>query len=326
MVEAFTDLDIPAADVVLSTQPPSFATRHRRHLSLFFHHHRIYYDLSDVFVAAGFTDPGLHEIARRHVRSVDDLCLERVDRFLVASDEVRDRLHTYNGIDRVSPCRVGITRAWEASPVPVAKTHALCVSRHEFPKRTELFVEAMCRVPEVRGVMVGTGGRLPRLRWLEGELLDLVRSEAPVDAAITWCNDGQLRAAVDPAATRRATNLEFLEDVPDAALYDLYLGASCVVAPAYREDYGLTALEAMVLGIPVIVCRDGGGLTELVTDGVSGLIVEPDGAAIAAGVRRLHEDVELREELGRNGREVAAAFTWRRTADEFSAALDEVMA
>jgi glycosyltransferase involved in cell wall biosynthesis len=328
MVDAFTDLDVPEGDVVLSTQPPSFATRFRRQLSLFFHHHRIYYDLSDVFLAAGFADPELHHVAQAHVRAVDEVCLARVDRFLVSSEEVRGRLATYNGIvDRVAPCRVGMTRTWTPPARPSPPQHALCVSRHEFPKRTELFVEAMCRTPEVRGVMVGTGGRLPRLRWLHRRLIDLVREEAPVDAALTWCNDGRLDAELDPGAEDddgSETNLRFLENVSDAALHDLYTSALCVVAPAYREDYGLTALEAMQLGVPVIVCDDGGGLTELVTDGATGLVVPPDGRSIAAAIDRLDGDRELRDELGRNGRAVAAAFTWPRTMQEFTTALDEV--
>ena len=56
LVEAFRAVDARHHDILISTQPPSFAVEHPRHLALFSHHHRVFYDLSDVYVAAGFAD------------------------------------------------------------------------------------------------------------------------------------------------------------------------------------------------------------------------------------------------------------------------------
>lgn len=78
--------------------------------------------------------------------------------------------------------------------------------------------------------------------------------------------------------------------VDDRRLDQLYRRAGCVVAPAYREDYGLTVLEAHARARPVIVCRDGGGLVDLVDDGVTGLVVEPTGRAIADAIAELRDD------------------------------------
>jgi glycosyltransferase involved in cell wall biosynthesis len=63
-----------------------------------------------------------------------------------------------------------------------------------------------------------------------------------------------------------------------------------VVAPAYREDYGLTVLEAFARGRPVIVCEDGGGLVELVEGTGAGLVVEPTAEAIGRAVADLRAD------------------------------------
>jgi glycosyltransferase involved in cell wall biosynthesis len=101
--------------------------------------------------------------------------------------------------------------------------------------------------------------------------------------------------------------------------------AVCVVAPAYDEDYGLTAIEAMAAGTPVIVCRDGGGLVELVDDGVTGLVVEPTGAAIAAAIRTLVDDPELARRLGEQGREAARAHTLDAEVDSVLAGLEAVL-
>ena len=99
-----------------------------------------------------------------------------------------------------------------------------------------------------------------------------------------------------------------------------------MVAPAYQEDYGLTAIEAMAQGKPVVVCRDGGGLTELVEHERTGLVVEPTPAAIAAAIERLTSDRDLAAELGANGVERAAELSWEAAADEWRAGLARVLA
>ena len=103
-IEAFQRVDARRYDAVVSTQPPSFATPHPRHLSLFFHHHRIFYDLEEPYLAAGFSpDPELHQRAAARVRDLDRPLLDAVRWFLAGSEPVRARLARWNGIDRVGP-------------------------------------------------------------------------------------------------------------------------------------------------------------------------------------------------------------------------------
>jgi glycosyltransferase involved in cell wall biosynthesis len=327
LLERVLDLDVPDADVVLSTQPPSFAVRHPRQLSLFFHHLRIYYDLSEVYLAAGFVEPHLHLEAQRHVRRIDEVHLANVTRFLVASNEVHSRLTGYHDFEApISTLKIGITREW-AGAGGNNERHVLCVSRHEFPKRTELFVLAMLLSEHLRAVMVGAGGRLARVQWLHREVLEGRIDAAALGDLDTWCNTGL--ADADPAdVTERqpGRGVRFLQGVEDRDLLELYQSALCVVAPAFREDYGLTALEAMRLGVPVVVCRDGGGLTELVEHGVSGLVVDPTPMAISDAVNTIAASPELRRTMGENGREIAARYNWSATRSQLAAALSDVSA
>jgi len=114
--------------------------------------------------------------------------------------------------------------------------------------------------------------------------------------------------------------------VSDAELAQRFADAPCVVAPAFQEDYGLTAIEAMAQGKPVIVCTDGGGLTELVEHERTGLVVEPTPAAIAAAIERLTSDRDLAAELGANGVRRAAELSWEAAADEWRAGMEQVLA
>lgn len=99
-----------------------------------------------------------------------------------------------------------------------------------------------------------------------------------------------------------------------------YTSALCVVCPAFDEDFGLTCLEAMACGKPVIACTDSGGCIELIEDGVDGFLVDPTGPAIADAVRRL-TDRDLARAMGARGRQKARRFTWPRAIDQVERAL-----
>jgi glycosyltransferase involved in cell wall biosynthesis len=76
------------------------------------------------------------------------------------------------------------------------------------------------------------------------------------------------------------------------------------VPTEYHEPKGLYVLEALANGTPVVQPRHG-SFPELVEATGGGLLVEPgDPAALAAGLRRLLEDVALRRECGQNGHAV----------------------
>jgi glycosyltransferase involved in cell wall biosynthesis len=106
----------------------------------------------------------------------------------------------------------------------------------------------------------------------------------------------------------------------------LYATALCVVAPAYEEDYGLTAIEAMSWGTPVVVCDDGGSLAELVKETGAGLVVPPDHNAIGDAVRTISYDRVLSTRLGDYGRAaVQHRFTWARAFDQLQSALSRVV-
>ena len=91
------------------------------------------------------------------------------------------------------------------------------------------------------------------------------------------------------------------------------LGASAaLVHPALHEGFGLTALEAMQAGVPVIAAR-APGLTETCADAV--LYVDPyDADGLARALAAVAGDARLRAELAERGRERAAAFSWRASA------------
>jgi alpha-1,3-rhamnosyl/mannosyltransferase len=89
-------------------------------------------------------------------------------------------------------------------------------------------------------------------------------------------------------------------------------GASAYCLPSLYEGFGLTVLEAMACGAPVVV-SDRGSLPEVV--GQAGVIVAPDVQAVSSALGALLSDPDRAQRLGAAGAQRAAAFTWERTAD-----------
>lgn len=322
---AFDRIDTRSYDLVLSTQPPSFSHRHPRHLALFYHHHRVFYDLEATYLAAGFAaDADVHLRAGEIVRELDQPRLDAVTHFLVPSNAVAERLRTFNQITATSPFLAGVGIGDEVSRDvrPTGTGPVLCVGRHEFPKRAELVVAAAHLLRQQRFSIVGSGGRMPWARSLDHRLATGQVDPSALGDADLWCNTGQGAPHVPDG--HRAT-IDFAGWVTDDDLAARYHDAPCVVAPALDEDYGLTAIEAMNHGRPLVVCSDGGGLAELVTHEVTGLVVEPTATAIAAAVARLTDDPDMATELGENGRRRASQLTWDAAATQLRAGIEATM-
>jgi glycosyltransferase involved in cell wall biosynthesis len=105
--------------------------------------------------------------------------------------------------------------------------------------------------------------------------------------------------------------------LPQTELAALMSGALALVHPSLDEGFGLTPLEAMAAGVPVVV-SSAGALPETVQD--AALIVDPsDAGAWADAIARLSEDKELRCAMVERGRTRAGAFTWEKAAAETAA-------
>ena len=101
--------------------------------------------------------------------------------------------------------------------------------------------------------------------------------------------------------------------VPDEDLPALYAGARAFALPSLHEGFGLTVLEAMAAGVPVVASRRA-ALPEVVTG--AGLLVDPDDWGMFGGeLVRAATDEQLRARLREAGKQIAARYTWERAAN-----------
>jgi glycosyltransferase involved in cell wall biosynthesis len=171
-------------------------------------------------------------------------------------------------------------------------------------------IEACCTLPEEYGMEPGSQivGVVARLEPEKGhptllEAWPLVLRAVP-DAYLLIVGEGSRREALEAQtrALRIAHRVVFTgrrDDVPavTAAL-------DVAVLPSYREAQGLSILEALALSRPV-VASNVGGIPEMITDGVNGLLVPPhDADALATAITRLLRDHPLADTLGRAGHDM----------------------
>lgn len=95
-----------------------------------------------------------------------------------------------------------------------------------------------------------------------------------------------------------------------------YSAAEMVVMPSHYESFGMVALEAMACGTPVVASKVG-GLAFSVQDGHTGFLVpDRDAEALAAKIRLLLKDHDLRTQLGRQAARWAQRYGWPTIVDQ----------
>ncbi len=108
--------------------------------------------------------------------------------------------------------------------------------------------------------------------------------------------------------------VQFLGRVPGEQLPALYNLATVLAHPAHYEGFGLTPLEAMACGTPV-VCSDAGSLPEVTGDAAS-LVPPEDAEAWAAALHRVISDETVRQRMKQEGLKRSRQFSWEKAARE----------
>jgi glycosyltransferase involved in cell wall biosynthesis len=201
--------------------------------------------------------------------------------------------------ERIVLCRPGLP-GWigqpAARPEPVPG-YVLFVGTLEPRKNIGTLLDAWT-------LLVKRVPNLPKLR---------LAGAAPPEAG-TWL----ARLQVPPLAGR----VEYVGYIPDVSRREVYTGARLLVLPSWHEGFGLPALEAMALGVPVVVSNRG-ALPEVVGD--AGLLLSPDDArGLAAAIESVLRDPLKASAMSARGLVQAAGFTWDAAALRLREAFDRL--
>lgn len=122
---------------------------------------------------------------------------------------------------------------------------------------------------------------------------------------------------------RNREGVEVRGFVTTEELVGLYRSAIALVMPSHEEGFGLPAVEAMACGTSVITSL-APALVEITGD--AALHVDArDADKLASAMRRMLDDVDLRDQLASRGIDRARDFTWKRCAETTRKALESVL-
>ena len=134
---------------------------------------------------------------------------------------------------------------------------------------------------------------------------------------LLMAGSGELRSPLEKLTGQLGLtrNVSFLGAIEHRQVPELLRNVDIFVMPSIREEFGVAAVEAQAMEIPVISTRVG-GVPEVVLDGETGILIEPgDSEQLAQAILTLIENPALRRQMGKRGREhVLANYRWEDNA------------
>jgi glycosyltransferase involved in cell wall biosynthesis len=128
---------------------------------------------------------------------------------------------------------------------------------------------------------------------------------------------------LEALARTRGVPLVVEKGLSEDEIVERYRRALATVCAGRLEPFGLTAIESMACATPVVAIREG-GFRESVSDGVTGILAEPDPRSIAGAIGRVAADAGLAAKMGLAGRQdVVGRWTWARTAAQMEEILQD---
>lgn len=147
------------------------------------------------------------------------------------------------------------------------------------------------------------------------KILKSVKSE---DVLFVFSGSGINRGLLQRLQKIDKAHYLFTGPLPKEILIPLMMQSALVVLPSYHENCPYTVLESMACGTPV-VASNVGGIPEIITDGVDGLLVEPGHPdMLAKTIVRLLSDTSLKNLLGQRAKsKIANKFSWQANISKY---------
>jgi len=265
---------------VISFRYPSYAVKHPFHVCWLTHRPREYYDLWEIITSPfGLRAKTKERFKKWLVHFLDSYLLKNnVTKLFTISQTVQERLKKWGNI-----------KAEVLYPPPPQKSYRtesyqnfiFAVSRLEKLKRMDLLVDAFKYVKnkECQAYIMGEGSEYENL-----------------------------------SARIKENHLEkrvfLLPQTDEETLLDHYARCRAVFFSPFKEDYGFVTAEAFASRKAVLTTHDSGGPTELVNNGQTGHVLEPQPQKIAEKIDELAERKNLAEKMGQNAYEFISKFNW----------------
>ena len=248
--------------------------------------------------------------------------LHKVELILGCSEYITDKIRNtfpqyaglcqtvYNGVDTDHFCNSNGTKIAGGN----CKKRLLFVGRVSPEKGVHVLLEAFKNViekyPDAELEIVGPQG-IPPLESIVG-----LSDETKIKELARFYSGSYHSYLQDGLCLGLSSQVSFIGSVPHLALPRYYSNADILINPSLYEAFGMTLVESMACQVPVIATRVG-GMVEIVEDGKSGVLVEPDtSSALAEAILNLLSDEDLRKSMGIAARKRAVElFSYEKTVE-----------
>ncbi len=252
--------------------------------------------------------------------AIEDAAVAEADRIIAECPQDVDDLVTHYGADPgklvTVPCGFDPAEFW---PIDQGKAR----NRLNLPADGPILLQLGRMVPR-KGVdnVIRALARLKADHAITARLLIVGGDSAVADPARTP-EIGRLQALAQAEGV--AEQVMFTGSRGRGVLRFFYAAADVFVTTPWYEPFGITPVEAMACGTPV-VGSNVGGIKATVVDGETGYLVPPnDPAALASRLAHLLVDADLRRTLGRQAyRRAQDEYTWESVAGSIAAVYDSV--
>ena len=147
------------------------------------------------------------------------------------------------------------------------------------------------------------------------EAFRLLRETHP-ECHLRLVGDGDLRLRMEALAKEKGISdaVEFCG--MQSNVYPYLHDADIFTLPSIHEGNPMTIIEAMGTGLPIVASRVG-GIPDMIHDGESGILVEPEPRAVCDALARMVEDGALRRRLGENAKAQSRQFSAEHMAEDY---------
>jgi len=149
----------------------------------------------------------------------------------------------------------------------------------------------------------------------EKNLFQFIKAVFEMDVEVWLIGYGPQKQELEEFSSGSKADIRFLGSVSNRELPALLRQCDVFVFPSLYEGHPKALIEAMACGLPTLGTRVQ-GIQEIITDGENGLLSDTSAASLGESLQRLVVDTELRQRLGRAGREyVETHFALDRIVD-----------
>jgi glycosyltransferase involved in cell wall biosynthesis len=286
-------IEMREVERVIALEFPAYYVRHDDKALWLLRQFRQAYELRGTEYDALGPTPEAEAVVRA-VRVADTRLLSDAQRIFASSEIVKERLGRSTGLEaEVLYPPLGDASGYRCASVG---DYVLCPGGLGRANRPVLLVESMALVrSDVRLVIAGAPGR-------------------PDDA-------GRIEQAIERCGVGERVRLLSGRISEDEKRDLLANTLACAYVPFDEDWYGYASLEAFESRKPVITCVDSGGTLELVEDGVTGLVVQPDPVSLAEAMDSLRADPARARRLGASGAERldALRISWDHVVERLTA-------